>query len=438
MPSNYRLIVRLSLFIVFAANPSLLQAAEVPQEALSLDQCLSLAYQNSPDLRASRAEMHVKEGEVVAARGQFLPSLNFASSYQRQSNPPVPFVLGNVRPSFALTEVWAHDLTARQTLFAWGSLIQQHRSAESARLASFETLRSTKQRLKAQVKKAFYDLLLAQEKVRISTEATNVAEGHFKTTTARFHEAQSSSFEAAQSKVYWTNRKTDLMRSENDLHVANAALKKLIGAKDPSPIQIKGDLTYQAVPLEPEVLDPIMLENRPELRSFSFQERQKESLLLIARASHRPNLTASYTRTWQSPTLNNSFANYNDWNALGQLTIPIFDGFSSWGRVASAQAALEETRANRQGELENSRLELQETILRASDAKERIQSQKENVDTARDNLRIAEKRNTLGTLSLLELKDAQLSLTEAEANYLQALYDYAIALVDVDRIVGKD
>ena len=40
-------------------------------------------------------------------------------------------------------------------------------------------------------------------------------------------------------------------------------------------------------------------------------------------------------------------------------------------------------------------------------------------------------------MSDLEVRDAQLDLTQAETNYVQALYDYNIAIASLDKAVGK-
>lgn len=406
---------------------------------MTLDQCISLAYQNSPELRAAEAFVQEAEGERARIRGQFLPNVQLSSLIQKQSQPPVPLSFPGIRPSFSSKDVWAHDLSARQTLFAWGGVRYQYESAGDAQKVSQQSLRLVRQELKARVRRAFYDLLLAREKVRIEGEAESVARSHFDTTSARFREAKSTSFEASQSKVFWINRRTELIRSRNQVRMAETALRKVVGLPfEEAPLELDGAIAAQPSVQEFEALRKEMLENRPQLKRMELETRQRESLIRVARAAHRPTVTASYTRTWQDVTLRRSFDRYNDWNAVGQINFPLFDGFSSWGRVASAEAALAVSKANQKGELDSSRLELQEAVLRAQDGAERIQAQQENVQTAEANVRIAERRLRLGTISYIEMKDAQLSQTEAEANYLQALYDYAVALVDIDRIVGRD
>jgi len=83
------------------------------------------------------------------------------------------------------------------------------------------------------------------------------------------------------------------------------------------------------------------------------------------------------------------------------------------------------------------KLEVRKAIFDMEEARERIEAQKENVKLARANLRIAEERYRLGLMSEIELRDAQLSLTQAETDYFQALYDYNVASAFLDRAIGK-
>jgi len=83
------------------------------------------------------------------------------------------------------------------------------------------------------------------------------------------------------------------------------------------------------------------------------------------------------------------------------------------------------------------KLEVRKAIFDMEEARERIEAQEENVELARENLRIAEERYRLGLMSEIELRDAQLSLTQAETDYFQALYDHNVAGAFLDRAIGK-
>ncbi len=71
-------------------------------------------------------------------------------------------------------------------------------------------------------------------------------------------------------------------------------------------------------------------------------------------------------------------------------------------------------------------------------AKEIVDSQKYNTSQAEEAVKIAEVRYDNGVSTLLELMDAQLALTTARLNYLNALYSYEEAKARLKRITGAE
>ena len=124
------------------------------------------------------------------------------------------------------------------------------------------------------------------------------------------------------------------------------------------------------------------------------------------------------------------------WTFLGKISYPLFDGFTAKGRIKAAKAILSRVAESKEQLKDLINLEVRQAYLGLQSAKERISAQKENVSTAEENLRIATERYKLGLLSHLELKDAELSLTEAQTNYQKALYDYNISLAELERSQG--
>src|SRR5574341_722613 len=110
--------------------------------------------------------------------------------------------------------------------------------------------------------------------------------------------------------------------------------------------------------------------------------------------------------------------------------------FTAKGRIKAAKASLERVKDSREQLQDLIDLEVRQAFLTFQAAKDRILAQKENVSTAQENLRSATDRYKLGLLSQLELKDAELSLTEAETNYQRALYDYSIGLAQLEKAQG--
>lgn len=68
---------------------------------------------------------------------------------------------------------------------------------------------------------------------------------------------------------------------------------------------------------------------------------------------------------------------------------------------------------------------------------ERMQTQAQVKETAKLSYNIVQYRYSKGVTSRLELTDAELALTTAQLNYLEAVYDYLAARIELDRTRGK-
>jgi outer membrane protein TolC len=77
-------------------------------------------------------------------------------------------------------------------------------------------------------------------------------------------------------------------------------------------------------------------------------------------------------------------------------------------------------------------------VLKVEEARESLLSQEKNVEQAQESLRIAELNFAEGLITILDIGQAQTALTQARVNYSQVLFDYMMALAEVDRATGVE
>ena len=67
---------------------------------------------------------------------------------------------------------------------------------------------------------------------------------------------------------------------------------------------------------------------------------------------------------------------------------------------------------------------------------ETIQMGLKNMESAKEGVRIAELNYHEGMITILELNASYNDLTRAKVNYLQALYNYNIAIAELEKLTG--
>ena len=409
------------------------------EEILTLEKCIDLAVANNQDLKIAQKRILESKGRKQEAFGNFLPMLSASGSYARlEESPRMSVLFGGMEQTFELGPDYEYStqLTLRQPLFAWWKIYHRDEQARLNYRRVDEEYKEVKNSLIFEVKRAFYNLLLARQFVTIAEEAVDVTDSHYKTTRALYKEGRVSDYDVTRAKVQLVNNQTRLIKARNNLKLAREELSFLLNTKLEEDGKVEGDFPREKREVSLQDALAKALRERSEIRQLMIQEEMGKVSIKLARAENRPNLDflANYQYT-------NPFYSREEWggtwNVILSLNFPLFSGLSDLGRVNQAKAGLEQVKILRSQIEERIKLEVRKAVFDMEEARERIEAQQENVELARKNLRIAEERYRQGLMSEIELRDAQLSLTQAETDYFQALYDYNVADAFLDRATGK-
>jgi outer membrane protein TolC len=198
------------------------------------------------------------------------------------------------------------------------------------------------------------------------------------------------------------------------------------------------------VAIDPAQVAVEALGNRPELRQAQARLDASRAQLAGARARYLPDLfvtgNAGYTgddALIATDGVGTGVAFSEQWSITGQLTWNLFEGFFTQARVKETQALIETARANYESIELQVRLEVEQAYIAVVEAGERIGATEKAIESAQENLRLAQGRYDAGVGTILELTEAQLSLSNAEADYVRALTDYRIGLAVLDRVAGR-
>jgi outer membrane protein len=117
--------------------------------------------------------------------------------------------------------------------------------------------------------------------------------------------------------------------------------------------------------------------------------------------------------------------------------LPIFDGFAIDSRVASARSQMVRATETRDALVRNLEGEVRQTLLVHQEAMEREALGRTAVESARENLNLVQQKYNVGSATILDLIDSQVSLLRAASELVSALADIRIAEAAVDRVRGK-
>ena len=410
---------------------------------LTLEDSIRLALSQNPYHLAAEERVEAAKSKIREAAANFFPSLNaqgLNTLDEKVFELELPsFIPGEPPQKVAMdfTRDYQFSLSVSLPLFTGGRLLSGFKQAKYNFQSTEEGARQSRHLTVFNTKRAFYGYLLAQKFVKVAEEAVEVAEKHLKNVKSLYEVGMASKFDLLRSEVQLANLKPQLIRSRNNLRIAELSLKTLLGLDLDKPIGVEGALKYEPIEPDLETVLTTAMQNRPEINQMKYQKQIANEMLKISRAEYFPTIALSGAYNFWADKLNfqkDTWQSYYSVNLV--FSIPIFNGFATSAKVAQSKAMIREIELSQKGLRDTVRFEVRQAILKLEEAKESLLSQEKNVEQAQESLRIAELNFTEGLITTLDVSSVQVALSQAKTNYSQALYDYAISKAELDNAMG--
>ena len=441
---------RIFILIVFFLTHSAVRAQNIAPRRISLSDAVRSAIQYNHDLAAAKHEVGRADARLREAWGYAMPSIDLTGQYSRAIKKPV-FFFPNIFDTSAAgrgkvmpIEIGSDhsvdlNITVSQVLFS-SAVFPGVGTAKIYSQAAREVYRAKEVETVANTRKAFYSVLLAAEVRGMLQSNLKNAEENLKNVTILAAQGLVSEYDKLRAEVGFGNLKPEVIRAENNYDLALNGLKIAMGVPVTETIELDGSLEF--VPIEEGILSQAqqsMLDKNPALAALRYQQEVNDAITSIERSNYLPNLAAfgNYQLQTQKNDLRISTNDFVKSALVGlSLSINVFNGFRTAARVEQAELdtrKTEEQIANTEMALSTA---VQSTVMSLGRARERIDAQQRTIEQAEKGYRIASTRFTSGSGTQLEVHDAQLALTTAKTNRMQAIYDYLVSSAELDQLLG--
>ena len=431
---------RLKLCILSAAAifAGLTNASAQQPVQMTLDQALEVALSESNTIKI--ADMTV-EKSGYAKKGSYAslyPNISASGSYQRTLKKQV-MVMDMGGQAMEIEVGRDNNINAGVTASMplvnaqlWQSLKLSALDVEMA----VEQARSSKVSLISQVKQAFYGVLMAQETLDLMQQIHDNAEKNYERTLQRYNVGKASEQEMLRAKVNLMNSEPDVSSAENAVSLSKWQLKALMGINLETKIDVIGNLDEYASELL-LMNTPTDLENNSALQQFGIQLKQLDATLKMQKYQYIPTLAASIGYNYMAMG-NEKLSWHPNSTASLSLNIPIFDGFAKHYNIKQTQKTIDLMNLQKEDTERNLRIALKNYTDHMELCLKNFDAAKNTVDLANKSYQITEKMYETGKVTLVELNDAQLALTQSQLTIYQAIYDYMVAKASLDELLGKD
>jgi cobalt-zinc-cadmium efflux system outer membrane protein len=393
--------------------------------AYDVQRVLELALERNPLMAGAQSVIDQNVGRRIAA-----------GAY------PNPTVSGNgghgTLKDAGVTSINTLDVPAREQLteynasvgqpFEWPAKREARKQAADAGLTGANVgLVEARLNLSADVKTAFYELLLAQRDLALAKQNLDIVEDVRRIVMTRVRLGEAPQFELIKAEVEVLKSNQVVTRIENRVRVNRVILDTLTVGALGTDYAIEGDFHLFPKDLAFDSLLGRALAQHPTLQRLATSIEQADRNVEFERQARIPNVT-----------LNASY-----WREIGReafsagLSVPTPLWYQQQGEIAGALGAKrrEEAQLLRQRNVlvkeVNQYFKDAETTAHLIDV-----FQKGLLKQAQEALRIAQFSFRQGAASLLEVLDAQRVQQQILFDYTQARFDLSVALIRLERAVG--
>ena len=431
-------------FILFAIStaigvPSAIAQAPPPRNmpTLTLQQAEALAIQNHPQVQAAQHEVNYSNQQVVENRSPYYPSLT-GDLTGSQGNDLSRIGAGDIAAS-RLFNRFGQGVVIRQLITDSGRTPNLVSSSRFEAQASAQNAQATRYDVLLQVNRSYFDVLHAQAVVKVAEETVSARQLLSDQVTELGRNQLRSQLDVSFAEVNVSEAKLLLVRAQDTVQQALAELGRAMGSDVPANYQLAEEPLPSGPPGTVEQLVAQALRSRPEVASLRFSREAAYKFADAERDLKRPTVSiiavGGFLPLINTPATAPIPAEYE--GIAANVSIPVFNGHLFSARhEAALQHALESDQRLRDQQQRIAR-DVRVAWASANDAYQRMDVTAQFLRQAALALDLAQGRYNLGLSSIVELTQAQLNLTQAEIENLNAKYDYQTQYAALQYTIGQ-
>lgn len=481
MNVHNRIATLIFALIVTGSSGALAQQARtdsLQNATITLEESIQTALANNPQVKRALLSVDDADELVSIAYSEVFPNISSSMSYTRNMEIPVSYLPAQIfdpnAPEGTLVPIpfgtdnnWQGGFTVTQNIFK-GDVIVGLSTSAVFKTVQEENLRAISQQITTRTRIAYYQVLVAQEQVRLQQTQIDRLEQNLRENRSRLRAGLVDEYAVLQLEVQLSNQRPQLIEAEYAVDEAYRGLKMAMGIPLEIEFKVMGNLSeFEILQNEDASEENSHIMKVNQMNPFAYQSEQvadeltayrgdlrvidaslglKDKEIAAIKSRFLPTITATYNLQWsaaepgtpnffQNPEPNTSANRFQ--TLMINVNLPIFEGFR---RVADVQRAKIERKdieeQKREAEL-NAQNEISSAIETLNKAFDTAEARKSAVKQAQEGYSRALKRYESGLGSQIEVSDAEVQVRQAEVNYAMLVFEYLSAKAQYDLAIGK-
>jgi len=414
-------------------------------EALALADCIQIALSNKETLKASALDLQRAQQTVKGSYSNILPSLMFSGSSSESSFPTQEggynpatgeITLGNISN---LTST-STGISLSQNIYNggiwWNTIAQSKNSYKIAE--QFD--RQVKINIIRVVHQTYFNYLKTMQLLDVAQSNLKSSQQQLALTKKRFELGSARKTDLLKAEVRFGQARVDVVNNNSALENAYLNLKNAMGIIGSDQDFTVKDVAAALVPVPDfatgfetiQKLNPSVLAKQRQITNAEFNEK-------ITKGARMPNISANANYSGNAEDLENLSGKWDEnWrrNISLSISIPIYTGNTLSTRIQQARLNVQKQESEYLTQLQDLSVQLHGILDRLNNYQEVIPINETVLTSAKEDLKLAQKRYSLGSTTILEVLDAQVSVVSARSSLIRTKYDAFIEQSNLKGLLG--
>ena len=414
--------------------------------SLSLDQALEMALRKNTTMLNAALDIDYAETQVNELKAQGLPQVSGRADFSHTFKIPTQIIPGDfvgqpgttIATQFGVPFNVNVGVGASQLLFDGTFFLGLKAASEFVNISKLSASASEID-IKEGVTKAYYMALISQQNIgQLSASLANIKK--LQSETEQLYKAGfAEKLDVDRLTLSVSNLEININKLQNQAKLAKQLLLNTIG------VDVNQELTLTSkIPGEPTsdsyaaVFNP---ENRIEIKLIDQQQELNQLNLKRYKMGYFPSIYGNFSYGSSTFASDGKFGELgDDWYGNGRyavsLNVPIFDGLYKKAKMDQAKIDFKKTENTKQQALLGMNLQVGQAKTNYLNALKTIELQKKSQDLAESIFNTTKIKFKEGIGSSFEMINAESELTQANTNYLIALYELNVARIDLNKALG--
>lgn len=391
-----------------------------------------LAQESDPQLRAAEAGHRAALEARPQSRAALLPNVNFTAQTQwNQVDVKKPTAQGNDYNSAS------YSLSLRQALYHHDYYVQL-RQADAGIAQADAQYGAAQQALIVRVAEAYFNLLAAEDNLRLAqAEKTAIAQ-QLRQTQQRFEVGLSAITDVHEAQAGYDAAVAQEIVAQNQLENAREVLREITGREHTTLAPLASEIPLHSP--DPASIDQWVetaLQQNLQLLAAEAAAHVAREEMNRRQAGHYPTLDLIASHNWSDTSKSNTFGSEYNSNSIGlQLNVPLFAG----GAVSASTRQATHLYSQAQEGLEQTRRatvrQTRDAYLGVTAGIGTVQARRQALSSAKTALQATQAGFEVGTRTAVEVLNSQRELFRAQRDYARARYDYALSTLRLKQAAG--